>query len=1404
MRVTITYRNAQTKRERTIKDVKYMGAAHAKAITQAIPGTINYPVPTGFRLKTNQAGNPILRPVDKRGKKGKYEQSIVNAQKAAKEEYKKLEFSAFCHIYKEVPAERNHRIANVVAYKNSNFQIAINKDEPGTFTAKMSKFEDFQDLSPHTNNTFNGRPAWTFSVDPDWGEPHPGADVGPIWNLLQFLKEYGLGPETIALAATIKKLVSSDGVLCVVYKSELKKWQKPDPLESGFISSAFDAQAGRDQPMLNTPLIEYKIRPSDTLPGLFPPMVDVPKNACIFTLIWAELQNDTKFQERYKELYAEIKADPYRWMWNLCFPNQPYTGKFDKMTLRQAFPVFDAIGKEVKIFDVCTQLWGYYRPPHVKQSYRQVICMLYHNEHVYLCNRSHKTAHFTDSNKYDVETGVVLDRVINKDDDAPDIHKTVSFPLRVPKKPEEDEATEGPRIPAPPMYLSVPNIGNEIARIVSRPKKGEEYTDYEFFVADSIRDLYEQIYTASTYEAGVMTTNQKIWGGLNMNNWVRGKITLNIKIRPVPVELREPMFALEQSKGVPAANALLNEYIEADRRVKMNILSPNILSQYSKSTLAVYTKYKRGGRSGVMVSEEEFEQLDRAKQFLGLDVAKHYPHILCSYQQLQVLSFFDDFLPYDGHPVEEYNTYEVHFLEDSYTFQEYSLCLGIKLLQFPDIQYEILSYIRPSRLTPNHIPTVLQDLWASTLNPILKKIISNSMSGTLGMDHSKQFYSRMYHDKKEAAHQMGFMKKSTSAIRHIFKVPEANMLTDQVEETHTWTLINNDRSDYHSGFLPQYHGCIDGSLAFMFLLQKEIESVGLRPIKRHCDNIFVDVDYDDKEAVMEVCMKMADRLCFVEEDPTSHLGISFITNKYEMFGRLKPDPKQIGDTYNPLVKIPNMPFVHPELPPRQILTTNEWDEEAMFDILDANPFIRLAADDAGSGKTCLGVNYFIKRHPDSKVLVLSYQNDKVAALRNDFKSHPTPDNVTVSTIDSYFTFLQEGQAAAYARLEQYDHVMVDEFDMTPVPTLTKMMRAVEQGRIKRMIITGDVHQLDAINNYVNNIDSQEDYYNRIKDKYFPVELRLKEIKRARCAAHQVVYDLPTIRDCPDCKKTRETARHIYHSIRDARSDEAAREFVLKTFKHVNFLSEVPNENLISYHTDNTRDVLNEFCHQRVLTERGLDPAIGWYPGQKLVCSTRHGLKDGTIQRNYVVTFVRMEGDNAVIYEPFEDIEYTFKASTLGTHYRNSHAVTCHSKQGASIKGDTYLFDIFSPCVTKKWLYVAISRNTNIWNNYIYTGNKIKAMRMEHIEAKIQHQIDGHRRADVKAGRPFKEEDYITVADVKRMIYRTRFCPWCQGDVNFKHFSIDRVDSEPAHVRGNCQMLCSAKCNSAKRKNFDAK
>jgi hypothetical protein len=1443
MKVTVTYRHPTTKRIRTLKNVEYLGSAHAKAIRlDGKNRTINYPLPDGFRLTYNKSGNPVIRkekPVDRRTAEGRAFMELASAVRAfdsPEKRYKGGYFTAKCYLYVPVPDTQQRRRAEWVEFPlnprgeeiTGTYQI---RTEEQSLTLPMSVYGNFVKLS-HYEKMFKFRNAYVFNLFASTLTSDVGLKVlrntvaVSEWNIFELIALKGEFYNN-ELIKNIRAVTASNESLMVVYMEDIKRNQKLQKLIPSFFGSGYDVSAGRDNPLMNSPLIEYEIQRSDTMAGLIKVPEPGPDNACFFTFIWENLQADNKYQNRHKELYEEIKADPFRWMWNVCFPDKPYTGVFHEITAREVLPLFDILGKELKIFDATSHLWCHYKPPVRQESNREVLCMILHNNHVYPCNRSHKLAHYTESNKYDVVTGEVLPKWF--DGTINETKKSVPFPLvRTPimnddedgkKKNKKDiktklelvphimeyqvtvEAESGDtRFDAPPFYLDTLNVPDEIAKIVSQPEPSKAYTHYQFYTMNTMQSIYRLFIIKGAYTCGTVANSCQKWAGLNITNWVRNGVRLHIQIRPVPTLLRTVMDGWDKKEG----ENLLRNYFIADKTVKSAILSPNVVSQYSSHIRSWYMYYKRGGRAGHFISEDEFERLDNTRRLLGLDVAKFYTFILCSFKKLQVLSMFDNPTPYDGHEIEDYNTYEVRNIGETYTYRECALCLGLNLKRQPKDTYEILTYVRPSRLSDNHIPAIIQDLWSSDLDGDLKKIISNSMSGTLGMDHGNSHYSRAFFDQREAEHYMGFMNKNgTEYIKYDMNISARNIETRHSERSSTvWTLIQNDRSDFHSGFLPIYHMLIDTADSFMYALRKEIESFGLRVIGRHCDNLYLDIDYDDTEAVKEVCFgKLAYKMCYVEEDEDSRLGYHFVSNEYKSFGKLKPEEKRIGNKYNHFNVIACEPFEHPEVRTvRIVLTCDEWNEAEMFGIVDAHPFIFISADFAGSGKTCLSTNYI--KHKGCKALVLTYQNDKVADLRKDFNGY---ENVTVSTIDSFFPYKREAVVKAYEELKKYDIVMVDEIDMTPIPTMTKLMRAVEQGLIKQMIVTGDVQQLEAINNYINNIKSQEVYYDNIKTLYFPTELRLREIKRARCHKHQVHYDLPTIRDCPDCLHERTTARRIYKSILEAPTDEIARQIVLDTFKHVESIHDVENENLITYLVD-TRSVLNDFCHQRVLKEKGLPSNTNHYEGQKLVCSNRQDFKDGTIHRNYVVTFMGYQDEEektAIIHEPFEDKEYYPKSSSFCGHYRLSHAVTCHSKQGASIRGNTYIFDAKTSFAVKRWLYVAVSRNTNIWNNYIYTGKDISEARDEQTKRIIDRMIDSHRRADEKAGRSYLEEDYITSDFILDLLKKTRFCVWCQGDVTRKSFSIDRMDSELAHVKCTTQLLCSSKCNSAKGKNFEA-
>ena len=85
--------------------------------------------------------------------------------------------------------------------------------------------------------------------------------------------------------------------------------------------------------------------------------------------------------------------------------------------------------------------------------------------------------------------------------------------------------------------------------------------------------------------------------------------------------------------------------------------------------------------------------------------------------------------------------------------------------------------------------------------------------------------------------------------------------------------------------------------------------------------------------------------------------------------------------------------------------------------------------------------------------------------------------------------------------------------------------------------------------------------------------------------------------------------------------------------------------------------------------------------------------------------------------------------TVRKNFIYNNCQTCHSLQGSSIHEKITIFDWnFEPCVTRKWLWVAITRATYLDNVAFYEYTK--AILDNYIDMKIKH----YKEQDKKAGR----------------------------------------------------------------------
>jgi len=151
---------------------------------------------------------------------------------------------------------------------------------------------------------------------------------------------------------------------------------------------------------------------------------------------------------------------------------------------------------------------------------------------------------------------------------------------------------------------------------------------------------------------------------------------------------------------------------------------------------------------------------------------------------------------------------------------------------------------------------------------------------------------------------------------------------------------------------------------------------------------------------------------------------------------------------------------------------------------------------------------------------------------------------------------------------------------------------------------------------------------------------------------------------------------------------------------------------------------------------------------------------------------------------------------MDTVFKLNYSITCHAVQGFSINEKYTIFDINHTMITAKWLWVAITRNTNLENVSIYMSkpNPIDYISLDKI---IKERILGHYNSD--SCRDIIGE-YIDVAFIRNKLFKVKKCCLCRNvfDLNDgESWSIDRLNNNLSHVKHNCQLICR-NCNIRKK------
>jgi len=265
------------------------------------------------------------------------------------------------------------------------------------------------------------------------------------------------------------------------------------------------------------------------------------------------------------------------------------------------------------------------------------------------------------------------------------------------------------------------------------------------------------------------------------------------------------------------------------------------------------------------------------------------------------------------------------------------------------------------------------------------------------------------------------------------------------------------------------------------------------------------------------------------------------------------------------------------------------------------------------------------------------------------------------------------------------------------------------------------------------------------------------------------------------------------------------------FKTISNMSELKTTKNICYFNQYRTNVVNKYVHRKlikkptnVFTINGVD----YWKGLELTCTKHHKAKGIRLYVNYTYVIESIGEKFFKIIDDVEEKNFTLDISLL-SHFKLPYADTCHSVQGLSISEPMTIFDINTPYVDKYFIWTSLTRATDFNNVTIFIHNDDEVSQLVKCKTK-QHfvfKVDGYKHQDKQAKREFKNEEFITAEWIKEQYSKLerKACSCCQApyeivldpnNVVRTNITVDRIDSNIAHVQTNCQLLCGL-CNSTK-------
>ena len=731
-----------------------------------------------------------------------------------------------------------------------------------------------------------------------------------------------------------------------------------------------------------------------------------------------------------------------------------------------------------------------------------------------------------------------------------------------------------------------------------------------------------------------------------------------------------------------------------------------------------------------------------------IDVRKAFTHAFNKITKIPIFTQFDVWKPFDykKHDYQELHELTLYLVKPKnatmFFNKSYCLIYGTFLKHFAD-QCEIIYFKQPYRTCNVDYKKITKDLWATEISDNYledikaKKTIANVNFGLLEKSTNTSTKSFAFDNLREALYHQSTVGGKINKVSGFYE--DDDEVEQETERKH-YCLTVSDRANLRNGY------------------------IYIKELLLQHHNFKMQQDYDTLKANdIDVWSVKTDAMTIRRE----HLNKARRVLRFnERIGGWRHEKgKHIAEPHDKHKQKENTLIDIPTYTNEVIPVEDEWDTEAIARSIIPRSPVMIRSKYPGGGKSHIAKHFSKLGY---KVLFVVPQNSLSQSIEDD-----------AITTNKFFAIpVGDGEKLPEFDHSSYNCIVFDEIYMNGLHVRSRINEFCHKHPEKIIIGAGDVKQLPPIEDLTNTRNPDE-YSEDCINQIFKYQIFLKICKRLGG------------KDDPKANQNRRKLDMMYVDMWVHRIPMT--DFVHKYFK----TTDDPMASLknIAYTNMRCLNVSNYIRKQQGKTEKYL-------VGETLICRVYKKLtSNDKFNVNYRFKIVRISGTFVILENVKTKQQYHTDVQTLDKHFRYDYCTTCHSAQGASIKGKIVIHEWEKKhLVSREWIWCAMTRSTD-FNDVLFfaSANDPSELNEENLHRYIENKIKNYKLQDEVKQRKIEGDKYVDHDwFIRRINGNCQNCG-CRFEFDVKNgcltnnMTAQRLNNEIPHYKENCEAWCKL-CN----------